>query len=94
MRLFVFFGIFSKIFILFFNSAKTLAEEVKKNMKGKVKWYNPRKGYGFIEGEDGKDVFVHQTDIPTGTYLNDEDRVEYDIEKSEKGPKAKNVKKL
>ena len=63
-------------------------------MKGKIKWYNPRKGFGFIVGEDGKDIFVHQTDIPTDVNLNDADPVEYEIEKSEKGPKAKNVKKL
>ena len=63
-------------------------------MKGKIKWYNPRKGFGFIVGEDGKDIFVHQTDIPADTNLNEEDSVEYEIEKSEKGPKAKNVKKL
>jgi len=63
-------------------------------MKGKVKWYNPRKGYGFIQGEDGKDVFVHQTDVPPGTYLNEEDSVEYEIEETDRGAKAKNIKKL
>lgn len=63
-------------------------------MKGKIKWYNARKGFGFIIGEDGKDIFVHQTAIPSGTYLNEEDQVEYEIEESDKGPKAKNVKKL
>jgi CspA family cold shock protein len=65
-----------------------------KKMKGKIKWYNPRKGFGFIVGDDGKDIFVHQTDIQTDVSLNDDDPVEYEIEKSEKGFKAKNVKKL
>jgi CspA family cold shock protein len=63
-------------------------------MKGTVKWFNPRRGYGFIKGEDGKDIFVHQTDIPTDINLNDEDPVEYEVEKSDRGLKAKNVKKL
>ena len=63
-------------------------------MKGKVKWYNAMKGYGFVEGEDEKDVFIHNTAIPMGTYLNEGDQVEYEIEDSERGPKAINVKKL
>ena len=52
-------------------------------MKGTVKWYNPRKGYGFIQGEDGKDIFVHRSAIPDGTYINEGDKVEYEIVESE-----------
>ncbi len=63
-------------------------------MKGTVKWYNARKGYGFIEGEDGKDVFVHRSAIPTGIYVNEGDKVEYEVEESERGPNAKDIKKL
>ncbi|PNX47815.1 MAG: cold-shock protein [Thermoplasmata archaeon M9B1D] len=63
-------------------------------MEGKIKWYNPIKGFGFIVGEDGKDIFVHQTDMPTDVKLNEDDPVEYEVEQSERGPKAKNVKKL
>ncbi len=63
-------------------------------MKGKIKWYNARKGFGFIEVEDGKDVFVHKTSIPDGTYLNDGDNVEFETEDSERGPTATKIKKL
>ena len=71
-----------------------VSEEVKKHMKGTVKWYNPRKGYGFIEGEDGKDVFAHRTATPIGTFLKEGDQVEYQVENSKRGPKAINIKKL
>ena len=57
-------------------------------MKGTVKWYNPRKGFGFIQGEDGSDVFVHRTSIPMGTFLNEGDKVDYETEDSDRGPKA------
>lgn len=63
-------------------------------MKGTVKWYNSRKGYGFIKGEDGKDIFVHRTAIPMGTFLHEGDSVEYEIENAERGEKAINLKKL
>ena len=63
-------------------------------MKGKIKWYNSRKGYGFISGEDDKDVFVHNTDVPEDTVLNEEDEVEYEVEKTDKGLKAVNIEKL
>jgi CspA family cold shock protein len=63
-------------------------------MKGKVKWYNARKGFGFIEGEDEKDVFVHNTALPIGVYLDEGDQVEFEIEKSDRGPKAVNIKKI
>jgi CspA family cold shock protein len=62
-------------------------------MKGTIKWFNQRKGYGFIKGEDGKDIFVHRTDVPAGTLLNEGDSVEYEMEISEKKPKAINIKK-
>jgi len=62
-------------------------------MKGTVKWYNARKGYGFIQGEDEKDIFVHRSAIPMGTFIKDGDTVEFEIEDSERGPQAKNVKK-
>jgi CspA family cold shock protein len=62
-------------------------------MKGTVKWFNDRKGFGFIQGEDEKDIFVHRNSIAEGTYITEGDRVEFEVESSEKGPHAINVKK-
>jgi CspA family cold shock protein len=42
-------------------------------MKGTVKWYDYRKGYGFIQGEDGKEIFVHRTALPMGTGIDEND---------------------
>ena len=71
----------------------SVSEEVTK-VKGKVKWYNDMKSYGFIEVEDGKDVFVHRNALPEGTTLNEGDEVEFDVEETPKGLQAANVTKL
>ena len=64
-------------------------------MKGKVKWYNIRQGYGFIKGDDGLDVFIHKSEIPFWTiYINSGDKVEYAKKKTNKGIIATNVKML
>ena len=63
-------------------------------MKGTIKWYNAMKGFGFIANEDGKDVFVHRTAIPMGEGLYEGDQVEYEIEDSDRGQRAINLKKL
>ena len=60
---------------------------------GVVKWFNERTGYGFIEQEDGPDVFVHHSGINTEGFrtLNEGDRVTFEIEQGKKGPSAVNV---
>ncbi len=63
-------------------------------MEGTIKWYNARKGFGFIEVEEGEDVFIHQTQVPQGTRLNEGDKVSFDVEEGEKGPQATNLKKM
>ncbi len=62
-------------------------------MKGKVKMFNAQRGFGFITGDDGKDVYVHTSAIEGGASLAVGDTVEYEVEEGERGPRAKNVKK-
>lgn len=61
--------------------------------QGKVKWFNRRKGYGFIEQSTGGDIFVHYSAIQGGK-LKEGETVEFDIGEGEKGPCATNVKSI
>ena len=63
-------------------------------MKGKVKWFDCKKGYGFITGEDGKEVFVHYSGIVKDGFkaLNEKQEVEYELGEGSKGIQAINVK--
>ncbi len=64
---------------------------------GKVKWFDVKKGFGFIQGPDGgKDIFVHYSSIVGDGFksLRDGDRVEYEVADSERGPQAQNVRRM
>ncbi|WP_142344849.1 cold shock protein CspC [Bacillus cereus] len=65
-------------------------------MQGRVKWFNAEKGFGFIEREDGDDVFVHFSAIQQDGYksLEEGQQVEFDIVDGSRGPQAANVVKL
>lgn len=64
--------------------------------KGTIKWFSNKKGYGFIEQEDGDDIFVHFSSInmPGFKTLEAGDQVSFDIEDGDRGPVAKNVSKI
>ena len=63
--------------------------------RGKVKWFNERKGFGFIEQDTGTDVFVHYSAIQGAGFktLAEGDEVEFDVTQGPKGPKAENVRR-
>jgi CspA family cold shock protein len=64
--------------------------------EGTVKWFNAKKGFGFLEQDNGDDVFVHFSAIQTDGFrtLNEGDKVKFDIVAGEKGPSAANVQRL
>ncbi|MDJ0829353.1 MAG: cold shock domain-containing protein [Desulfobacterales bacterium] len=64
--------------------------------KGRIKWYNEKKGYGFIERDDGEDLFFHQSSIKDHGHfgLQKTDPVSFEIHNSPRGPQAINVKAL
>ena len=70
--------------------------EVSTVVSGTVKWFNEKKGFGFIQQDDGGDVFVHHSAITMSGFrtLAEGDRVSFEVEQGQKGPAAKNVKKL
>lgn len=65
-------------------------------MQGKVKWFNAEKGYGFITGEDGNDVFAHFSEIQQDGFksLDEGDEVTFDITEGPKGPQASNIESV
>lgn len=66
------------------------------SIQGEVKWFDPKKGYGFIVGPEGQDVFVHFSQIMGDGFrsLKDGERVEYDLSEGDKGMQAREVKRV
>jgi CspA family cold shock protein len=83
-------------FLLHTNKSKHLLEVFKKMETGTVKWFNAEKGFGFIEVEGGKDVFVHFSAITGDGYksLEEGQRVQFNVVQGNRGPQAENVVKL
>jgi len=75
---------------------ENLRKEVSAMAQGTVKWFSDKKGFGFIQQEDGNDLFVHYSAINTPGFktLAEGDQVSFDVEDSDRGPKAKNVTKI
>ena len=61
---------------------------------GTVKFFNDQKGFGFIKGEDGKDIFVHYSDIEGKSSLSEGEKVEFEVTQGDKGPRAVKVKPI
>jgi CspA family cold shock protein len=78
------------------NVEQFFLEEVFAVAEGTVKWFSEQKGYGFIEQDDGGDIFVHHSAInmPGFRSLSEGDRVSFDVGQGTKGPAAQNVMKL
>jgi cold shock protein len=74
----------------------TSKERIFSMEKGKVKWFNKAKGYGFLTTESGKDVFVHYKAIAGEGFksLEEGQAVEFEIEQGQKGPQAANVSRI
>ena len=75
---------------------RQLEKEMEEMAQGTVKWFNDSKGFGFIAGDDGTEVFVHHSSIKAEGFksLSEGDKVSFDTEKGPKGLKAVNVEKL
>jgi CspA family cold shock protein len=81
---------------LFFDSQNPFKKVGSQMVKGKVKWFNAKKGYGFIAAESGEDVFVHFSEIQQQSgykALDEGQEVEFEMVNDDKGLKAKNVVK-
>jgi CspA family cold shock protein len=72
------------------------ASQEKTMASGKVKWFDNKKGFGFIAQDSGQDVFVHHTSILGSGFktLNEGEEVSFEVVSSEKGPKAQNVQRM
>jgi len=63
-------------------------------VEGTVKFFNRMKHFGFINGDDGKDYFVHQSGLKEGVSLNEGDKVSFEVVEGDRGPKAEQVEKI